>query len=1756
MPERRWWRDDQQSRIPQWGHVTRPAAIRALILYPLNALVEDQLRRLRLALDSSETHDWLRAERQGNLITFGRYTGKTPVSGPPRDPSAAQRLRRILRELDTQDQSLDRLDDAKRAELRPYFPRIHGGEMWSRWDMQEAPPDILITNYSMLNIMLMRSIEQPMFEQTRRWLQADPAHRFHLIIDELHAYRGTPGTEVAYILRLLIHRLALTIDSPQLRILATSASLDDDERGRKFLREFFGRDRFDIITVREQEPEKGAEFDVRRYQAAFEAFARGVQPTPETVVSPTTRSVAEAITTLCHALGEPPGRYSAGSLARALERLKVAEALRAACRKASGGARVRPALLTKVSDVLFPEATPSSDFIVADATRGLLLALALGDRANDPNRPQAAQPVRGHFFFHNLQALWACSNPDCTVVAEQRQRAAEETGEPSPTIGALYPTHRLVCECGARVLDLLVCEACGDVFLGGFRSRGGIGTTGFEVLSPDQPDLEAMPDRVNLTNTYGNYAVFWPRPNEIPLDEEWTEGGLTHRWKRASFHLFRGTLTLGGKRSQGIVDGWTYTVTAGEKGPDPSTAPALPAKCPRCDLDYRFSNRGRDYRSAIRVHRTTFQRSAQVLAGALFREIASIDPASRKLVIFSDSRQDAAKLAAGMELDHYRDLVRGLLVHSVNEFWNGFLAYLKDYNADHSRQADYIRTVNPRLAEDLQAFSLPNLRLLANEFAASIDPALRSELRDWLDDRDTIDQSARRRVTELVRWYPQQLPLSELRGRVGAKLLRLGINPGGPRNDALRYRRTANNWADWFECYQWSETGSPQPKNNTANAESEHRKILDALLTDAIIFNLYPHIARSCEALGIGYLTFNDDGDPTELERDACHAVIRQLATRKHHTYSEFSRQGSDRHLPKFSQRYLQSLGLDPARIAEILLRSGAICPADGGVALNPDHLLLMPASRSNGAPEGARDVLGWRCSQCNAFFLYNARRCPECPGNPPLRPSATSDVFDYYQLLMKEPERVAFRVHAEELTGQTDDDDRLKRQRWFQEIFLPDEQAAKVVHGIDLLSVTTTMEAGVDIGLLNAVMLSNMPPRRFNYQQRVGRAGRRGLGVSFAFTFCRGRTHDDYYFHRPEAMTGDPPPPPYVDLRSHEIVRRVLAKEALRQAFQAAAPVSTPVTDSVHGEFGTVETWQSVAPAVRAWLRDPAHEPDLRQLMAILRAGADELAPADDELLRYLREELPAAIDRVVESDRYLQTQLSERLAAAGILPMFGFPTNVRTLYTRWPKSAWPWPPKGAIDRDAAIALSQYAPGSETVRDKAVYTAFGVVELLPQGSQVVTRPGFTPPLPDDNRQPIGFCSTCQSVQREAGFPIRYHNLSDIQLRPCPICRQVTMRLLDAREPKGYLAYPLPKEYDGQFEWAPRTSRPTLAIDLHAPDRQEIANARVQRAKDEILIVNDDGGKGGFLFQQARFNSSKRDATPHLWGVDRPSTPEQRSSVELTGPAHLVALLSRRLTDVLLVGVREWPVGVRALPTCAEGRAAWYSFAFFLRTAATSWLDVEPSELDAGIRTFQGAAGPEAEAFLADHLENGAGYATALGQRDWFIALLDQADPARGQLGQAWVAENHRSECDSSCHRCLRDYLNLPYHGLLDWRLALDMARLASSPSAPISLTDPWEGDLPNPWRPLVDGSESPIARTLTTLGWCGPQRVGPLIAFQKAHERKLLVLRHPLWTDDHPVWQDAVDNPSAESALKHYRVRAANPFRVLRTPTFYEGDW
>ena len=534
--DRKWWEDDASEWQSQWTHTERNAqglhAVRAMVLYPLNALVEDQLRRLRQTLDSDTVLQWLSAERGGNRVTFGRYTGATPVSGVPENESALQRLRERLQYTAAESAAV-RADADLPPDVRYYFPNIDGGEMWSRWDMQETPPDILITNYHMLNIMLMRQVEAGMFNQTRAWLKANQANKFFLIVDELHSYRGTPGTEVAYILRLLLDRLGLSADSDQLVLLATSASVADTAESRKFLLEFFGRDKFEIVSEDQELPEANSCKSMAQFQTAFEAFARKVQPDVLDLMwppDPESNTSKEAMSELAASFDHQAGQGSQPSheLAAALLKVKADHAIRDACIATSG--EIRAVRISEMDRVLFEGA--DSGNAASDAMRGLLLALGMSRKEADGMSPQ---PVRGHFFYHNVQNMWVCANPDCNGEIHQEYLASLD-GSPGP-VGALHTQHRITCSCGGRVLDLLACELCGDILLGGYRGTAELLGSLVEILTADLPNIADMPSRASGDRKYGQYAVFWPlgkeEPNGEPEDVEFVYNGVNRRWNRA-----------------------------------------------------------------------------------------------------------------------------------------------------------------------------------------------------------------------------------------------------------------------------------------------------------------------------------------------------------------------------------------------------------------------------------------------------------------------------------------------------------------------------------------------------------------------------------------------------------------------------------------------------------------------------------------------------------------------------------------------------------------------------------------------------------------------------------------------------------------------------------------------------------------------------------------------------------------------------------------------------------------------------------------------------------------------------------------------------------------------------------------------------------------------------------------------------------------------------------------------------------------------
>lgn len=1721
-----WWREG----LPwtgQFAHTGRRTsglhAVRAVVLYPLNALVEDQLRRLRATLDSPLTHDWLDKNRAGNRVLFGRYTGQTPISGPPSvngrvNTSTKKRLAEHMRVLERQFSKVKQaVANGANSDLLYHFANPEGGEMWSRWDMQETPPDILITNYSMLNIMLMRRIEDTIFDRTRAWLAADRSRTFSLIVDELHAYRGTPGTEVAYILRLLLDRIGLDPRSDQLRILATSASVDSS--ASDFLEQFFGRpkERFVQVSGQPQNPDPRSLRKTASLAAPFVDFSRAVGAACEALSPPSEAIAVDKARSLIAALGGDENSNSIpDELGDCLSRRDVLEAVRSACQ--DNGGKLRATKVVTIVDRVFASSPLHSQEEKFAAASGLFMALGLARQGG-----VASLPVRGHFFLHNLQNIWACSDPDCSHLA---------AGALQAPIGSLHGNHRFSCQCGGKVLDLIVCSTCGEPFLGGFRIAIEIDGETFEQIAPDSPALERAPDSSFEALNSGNYAIFWPQAEDEPSppvgqsNPNYTWKGVTCSWVSAWLNTTSGVVSR--TRQESWRKGWLYS-------PATQQFPAMPPVCPSCGVDQR---RARSFPSSLRQHRTGFQRAAQVIASSVIAEV-SPELSTGKLVIFTDSRQDAAKLASGMELDHFRDVVRLALLNAHQEFTSDFTRTIRYLVANGDVDTSRLSQLNRELAMEAGKGQCEGDRDARNRFRRR-HKEWAEATRDWLEGEE-IDETIRRDIEAAVAHHPRLVPLRRLAEIAWEKLVEKGICPGGPRSK-FQWYSDAGTRRIWSSLFDWSSSPPKLVSDPTAGQQAHKMRMFESLMRELVV-TIFPNGTRTLESMGLGFATTPPHEGTPAVVSQAAQAVIRNMCLKRNFKYWEgpegsfVIKEGAPSIWPRHV-KWLEDNGVEPELVNQLLEHTKVgIRGEHSDIGINPDYLwvALPDVETKNG---------GFVCPKCGAFYMHPATGvCIDCRDQP-LGSAVPNRAINYYKYLATRRGGVT-RLRCEELTGQTDTEDRPQRQRWFQEVFL--DQEVPLVRGIDVLSVTTTMEAGVDIGSLLAVQLANMPPRRFNYQQRVGRAGRRGAPLSIAVTFCRGRSHDDYYYQRPESITGDPPPSPYVDVRQAPILERVFAKEILRRAFrqvpahawQAASETSgIEFHDSVHGEFGAAAWWPSIKSHVLGYL-SAVSQADMSELLDELGAGTP--LQGDPSVLAHIvalvRTTLPAELDRLACDSSYTQDALSDRLANAGLLPMFGFPTRVRLMHTAIPSAGDSWPPRqGTVDRDLDIAIAQFAPGSQTVKDKQVHTASGIARFVPHGRQVVVADGFRPPLSQPTMR-VGLCAACHAVtQLPEARPAPLVS-EVVPEENCPVCGTTSMRLIDAREPLAFFTDFVPSDFDGTFEFTPRATRPALFLQPVAMRHALPLNVHVGSANLTVTSVNDNAGEGGFEFSDATIDRTL--------GQGAVATIASKSVTLSNGDRVRVALLSQRKTDVMLTSLANWPPGIFADPLTIEGRSAWYSFAFLLRLAAADLLDVDTQELDAGFRTISSGGAPSGEAFLADKIENGAGYCRWLARAGNYEQLLTAAgNGATGQVARLLLAPSHADSCDTSCNLCLREYFNLQYHAILDWRIAMDMVRIALDPSNEVDFHSPW-GAMPNPWGGEMLAEK--IGRIVGQFGFSSSKSFGELTGYVSEERGVVLLNRHPLWRQDHPKIVQALSDVRGE--LPNYSVSFVNPFRTLRRP-------
>ena len=391
----------------QAGTLSRPG-IRAMLLYPLNALANDQMKRLRRVLMDYPQ------------ITFGRYIGETE--------NKPQRAKDMFEEIYPEEPDLE-------------------NELLSRIEMQENPPHIFLTNYAMLEYLLLRPADSVFFDgQTGQ-------HWSFIVLDEAHTYDGAKANEIGMLMRRLEQRI-MGGDLSKLQGVATSATIgggeDDFPEVLKFAEGLFNLP-FEWIDEdsKRQDVVKAYRLPVSSLGQVWGSgqpdFYRLLQDMAnewrvnESFQVPDKAKlevVPEEVWNELSSIKETPKFLY--KLLRGDGRLhQLREEL-----------EIEPQMLSEVAEVIFPDIDSEiAENAVADLVSAAILAKPEGQEA-------PLLPARYHVFARALEGAFVCLNV----------KAHKQEGKPD--LPNLFLNRQKYCpHCGSRVFELANCTRCGTAYL-------------------------------------------------------------------------------------------------------------------------------------------------------------------------------------------------------------------------------------------------------------------------------------------------------------------------------------------------------------------------------------------------------------------------------------------------------------------------------------------------------------------------------------------------------------------------------------------------------------------------------------------------------------------------------------------------------------------------------------------------------------------------------------------------------------------------------------------------------------------------------------------------------------------------------------------------------------------------------------------------------------------------------------------------------------------------------------------------------------------------------------------------------------------------------------------------------------------------------------------------------------------------------------------------------------------------------------------
>ena len=1608
----------------------RPASyrvngVRALLLYPMNALVSDQTARLRRLLGDTRLAS-LFAERWGRHPRFGMYTSRTPYPGVRTGSKDQRHLEKLLSYYEALETSSQPEDRTLVAELRgrgrwpakdlmgffardleeqkSYKPTAKKAgqsytarhwdarfltqpgdrELLTRHEMHAAAPDLLITNYSMLEYMLLRPIERPLFAQTRAWLAADRRNQLLLVLDEAHMYRGVGGAEVGLLIRRLMARLG--IDRDRLRCILTSASLgkgaEAERAARDFARGLTGERAGQSFEAIRGTPEKrhGA-----RPGTVREADA--LRRVPAAVLAAARLAPAEAqaaIADVSAALGWPsPPDLRGGELdARQHVALQLTGFGPFELLIESAAGKARP--FADLAQELFPDSAQ----VAAEGATDALFALGSFARRTEKGREeQPLLPTRVHMLFRGLPPLYVCIDPRCPA---RRYEPGTEA-----LAGRLFTEPQTHCSCGARVFELLTHRDCGAAYL--------------RVFGVDARADFFWHERGGTLTEFGKPL------HELHLLLEEPHPKMTGDVEPVLLDIRSGRVL---RPSGGEVPGTRLCYRASSPAEKEDNLTTF-ADCPACTRRTRTGSSLKIMDLATKGE----QPFANLVREQFVCQVATASAderhpnEGRKALLFSDGRQKAARLARDLPREVERDSFREAVVLAVEDLRR--LPTSKEAVLDETLYAAFVAVC---------------ARFHLHFFDGAEQQALIEECqrfrKDYGDLQTAFDSE----------WRP---------------------------SPPTRYRQALlRQIGDPYYSLVAACAGVVEPRANKL-------RLLERRIGAAIGVDVIRDIA--------------DAWVKEMLTRGAFDPALGRDARQDEFAYFEAIR--IDDGLKRFFGELRARAGLEAETMAQIrrelfdVFTREAVGGDDSGRLLTPDAVVLRLALEAT-----------WKqCTACGHVqirpFLGGCAnaKCGErkFEDRPPSHPymAARKGFFREPLLAVLAGERPV-HITAEEHTAQLSQRDAGVVYATTEEFELrfQDVPLGATKPPVDILSCTTTMEVGIDIGSLTAVGLRTVPPQRENYQQRAGRAGRRGTSVSTVITFAQGGPHDAHYFAKPELMISGAPREPRIKSDNRRLARRHINSHLLQTFFHGQLDRLSPSEQErlaakrpgIMSAFGAAsEFFASPGPfsheALDEWLAKEVLVPTSGVIRDVANWLPKELAKTKDSVserqrlarevseglrddLRALRHEFssvpaPGAEGAATPTDDDDDTtSLLDVLFDRGLLPSYAFPTDLCSFVIQ------EWAERGQVrlkerpQLGKTQALSEYAPGRLLVVNKQTYRVGGVfTEGMPTSSPAASL--FSTPL----RRYVG-CKYCNFVRIESGTGGTLTAPGTL----CPICLDHPLFVRDLLDPPGFAPENGRAISEGDREqditYASSAQLPELAERADFSWREGPGKNMMHAYDEDVVLVVANKGKDVAGFSVCEHCGAAwldgEEKAPHARPFLLPDFVRRREQAPQQCPGSIrreVFLGHEFRTDVLLLRIPfrgcldfspAQPWLYDALATLAEA----------LALGASLHLDIDPGELSAGFRLIPslGDENGNAELYLFDTASGGAGYAADAGEQ--LNAVLDETQ----QLLEVCPAE-----CERSCTKCLRHYGNRFLHGRLDRRLALTLlryARLDQTPAvAPLS---------------------------------------------------------------------------------------------------------